>query len=114
MMNRRVFNGATALGAAMIVISLIPRPALAQQYFGTILGTVTDQSSAAVPECTVSATNVSTGIVRTTTTDSLGNYNIGSLVPGVYSVRAERTGFQTSEVASEDLSVAGALTVNFT
>ena len=115
-MNRNVFKHVATSGVALLLIGLIGAPpqVAGQQYFGTILGTVTDPSSAAVPECSVSATNVSTGIARTATTDNLGNYSIGSLVPGRYSLRAERTGFQTSEVASVDLSVAGALTVNFT
>ena len=84
----------------------------AQTYFGTIVGNLTDQSQSAIPQVAITVTNVQTGIVRQTTTDQAGDYRVESLVPGIYSVRAEHAGFQIAEVKSVELSVATTLTVN--
>ena len=62
---------------------------VAQTYSGSIVGNVTDPSGAGVPDTTVTAKNVNTGITRTIKSDSVGGYRIGDLIPGAYTVRAE-------------------------
>src|SRR4051812_29985528 len=49
---------------------------------GSISGTVTDFSGAAVPAAAVFVTNTRTNVVRTATTNSVGLYTIGGLIPG--------------------------------
>jgi hypothetical protein len=51
----------------------------AQTFRGTILGTVTDSSGAAVSGATVSVKNTGTGLLRTVTTDDDGNYSAPEL-----------------------------------
>ena len=102
------------LGSAVILLVALGlgTRVMAQKYFGIIVGSVTDQSGGAVPDCTVTATNVNTGISRTSKTDATGGYRFDSLVPGPYTVKAEKAGFQTSEVAQQELHVAASLTMN--
>jgi hypothetical protein len=87
---------------------------MAQQYFGSIVGNVTDQSGAAVPDCTVTASNINTKIDRTVKSDSVGAYRILDLIPGTYSVKVEKAGFEAAVVSSLDLTVSSALNVNVT
>ena len=53
---------------------------------GTITGTVTDASGAAVPNASVVITNADTGVARTLTTNSAGEYTAPFLKPGRYEV----------------------------
>ncbi len=82
------------LFAAVILVSI---PALSQSTVGRILGTVTDQSGAAVPQATVTITDVDRGSSRTLTTDDSGSYAAPDLQPGTYRIRVEAKGFKTLE-----------------
>jgi hypothetical protein len=80
---------------------------LGQDNRATLVGTVTDQSNASVPEARVTATNLQTNLRVQTTTNTQGNYAIPFLNPGSYEVMVEREGFKllrrgpiTLEVAS--------------
>ena len=63
---------------------------------GDIKGTVTDSNGAVVANATVSATAAEKGTKRTTTTDSQGQYRISGLLPAVYDITVEGSGFQPS------------------
>jgi Carboxypeptidase regulatory-like domain len=65
---------------------------------GSIQGTVTDPSGAVVSGAKVTITDKSTGQVITTTTNSAGSYNSGSLVPSNYTIRVEASGFKATQV----------------
>jgi Carboxypeptidase regulatory-like domain len=56
-------------------------------------GTVTDQQGNRIPQCSVRATERSTGFERATLTTSQGNYELPGLPPGVYAVRFFKDGF---------------------
>ena len=62
---------------------------------GTIQGTVTDPSGAAVPAATVTATNLATGVTTSRQTTEAGFYVLSPLQPGEYTVKVEAAGFQT-------------------
>src|SRR4029079_5024512 len=66
--------------------------AASSQETASIVGTVTDQSGAAVPSAKVSITNTDNGFVRNTTTNPTGNYSASSLGIGHYTVRVEAPG----------------------
>ncbi len=71
----------------LLVISLVvPVAAVAQITTATIVGTVTDQSSAAVPAAQVTARNVDTGLTRTAVSGEDGSYRIEFLPVGNYEV----------------------------
>ena len=58
-----------------------PRGA-AQEFRGSITGTVTDKSAAVLPGVTVTATNVDTGVGTTAVTNADGIYLLPFLTPG--------------------------------
>jgi hypothetical protein len=66
-------------------------------------GTVTDASGAVVPEAKVTVTNNGTNVVHTAVTTSQGTYFITDLIPGSYTVKIEKQGFQTA--VFEDVNV---------
>ena len=70
-------------------------PSVAQQTESRIIGTVLDQSKAALPGVTVTVTASATGAVRTAVTDGDGKYTVTNLSPGAYSVQADLAGFHT-------------------
>src|SRR5881275_93052 len=61
---------------------------------GTIVGTITDPTGAAVPGVEVTVTQESTQAARKVTTDQNGGYQFPLLPVGPYTLRAEKTGFQ--------------------
>jgi hypothetical protein len=72
---------------------------------GTILGTVTDSSGAALPNVQVVVTNTETNAAYRTTTGTSGDFNAPSLNPGSYRVTATATGFQKSVTNTFTLTV---------
>jgi hypothetical protein len=96
-----------ALTLAVIVAPCLLwlEPLGAQSTVGTIVGTVTDASGTAVPAATMTVTNVDTGVARTVVTDASGSYQIPRLLPGNYSISAERAGFRKALVTGIVLQV---------
>ncbi len=89
--------------AVVLAFVTFTTPAFAQQVFGSIFGTVTDASGAAVANAKVTITDASKGTKFEVTTDANGNYNKGQLVPDPYKVLIEAPGFQ--RVASNEILV---------
>jgi hypothetical protein len=69
-------------------------PASAQTYRGSIEGTVTDSSGAAVVGASVTIHNVDTGVDRISNTGTDGSYLSPELPIGIYNVTVEMGGFQ--------------------
>src|SRR6185312_14736100 len=63
----------------------------------SVLGTVTDPSSAVVPNASVTLTNTNTNQSRSATTDEGGRYSVVNVLPGTYSVKVAASGFKTFE-----------------
>jgi hypothetical protein len=78
---------------------------------GSILGAVTDSSSASIPSASVTITNKATGVPRSLTTNSQGLYNAPALQAGDYEVRVEMQGFRT-EVRSAQVLAGTDTTIN--
>src|ERR1017187_6048948 len=85
--------------------------ALAQE--ATIVGTVTDPSGAAVPNSTITVTNVEAGQVRNLTSSSDGQFVAPDLHIGRYTVRAQGAGFKVVEQTDIVLSVSDRARVDF-
>ncbi len=68
--------------------------ALAQSTFGTILGTVKDNSGAVVPKARVKATDTDENTSREVMTNGNGDYEFVNTKPGHYKVEVTAAGFQ--------------------
>src|SRR6202140_2646062 len=104
-------NGIRVLGIVCLLLA-VAVPLISQTTTGRILGTVRDQSGAALPAATVTVTDVQRGITRTVTTDDSGEYVVPNLTPGIYTVRAESRGFKTVERPNIQVEVATDLSVD--
>ena len=69
-------------------------PAIAQIVTGTVTGHVSDPSGAAVVQGSIELRKSSTGRVRTTVTDALGEFVLGGLDPGDYTLSISQKGFK--------------------
>jgi len=92
----------TAIHTGIAVLSLCwcllwPPVARAQAVYGSIFGTVTDQSGAAVPGARMTITSVQKGTKSETTTNGTGNYSVTHLIPDEYELRSEAVGFKVIE-----------------
>jgi hypothetical protein len=96
-LNARIWCGSNLLHATLVglVMWCAIGSALGQMTTGTILGSVTDPSGASIPRARVTVTNTGTGISRSFVTRADGRYVIPYLIPGAYSVSAEKQGFKT-------------------
>lgn len=99
----RIFRFASALSvlASLLTLGVVTGPSiLAQVVFGSIVGTVTDASGAAVPNAKVVITETEKNTSFEVTTNSDGNYTRGQLVAGTYRVEVEAPGFKKGVAAS--------------
>jgi Carboxypeptidase regulatory-like domain/TonB dependent receptor-like, beta-barrel len=94
------------LWAAVLTLTMTPG-AMAQSRATTadLTGNVFDQTNAALPGATVTATNTATNAVRITVTDGQGRFTIPALPPGTYAVTCELTGFTTERSEQVTLSL---------
>src|SRR5215469_1030330 len=84
----------------------------AQTSNGTLVGSVTDQTGAVVPNVDVKAVSPQYGEVHEATTDSAGTYRIEGLQPGTYNVVFTATGLAALRVGSVEVSGSITTTVN--
>ncbi|MGO8786243.1 MAG: carboxypeptidase-like regulatory domain-containing protein [Terriglobia bacterium] len=106
---RRIGLGIWILG----LLALISRVSFGQVAGGTILGTVSDPSSAVVNNAAVAIKDVATGVVRQAVTNSLGLYSAPNLRPGEYEVTVSAPGFSPGVATGIKLTVGAQQTVDF-
>jgi hypothetical protein len=97
---------------AIICLSVSASTVLAQDVLtkGSIGGTVTDATGAAVAGAKVTVTG-QTG-ERTETSNESGVFRVDNLTPGTYTVKVEQTGFKTSIANSVTVNVGKESTLN--
>ena len=78
----------------ILLATAVASPALAQIGTGALIGDVVDQARAVVPGAAVTVTAVGTGVSRTTVTGGAGRFAVRGLLPGIYRVRVELSGFR--------------------
>lgn len=98
---RALFLGAT-MSLGMAAVTFAPQVAQAQADLGSVSGTVTDASGAVIARAAVTLTNNATGAVRTSVTNSKGEYSVSQLLPASYTVSITASGFAS---ATQDVSV---------
>ena len=90
---------------AVLGILFAPAHTTAQVAVGTLLGNVTDESGAAIPGATITATETRTNISRTTTSNQAGAYTFTNTSPGTYRVEGELIGFKKFTRENVEVSV---------
>src|SRR5881396_2725736 len=111
-MKARISVVLTTLAVFTLVTSIWTPPASGQAVFGSIFGTVTDPSGAAVPNAKVTVTSATKATSYTATTNADGNYSVTHLIPDTYNVRAEAAGFKAFEVKNIPVSADAAARVD--
>jgi hypothetical protein len=86
--------------------------ASAQIATADVSGSIHDSSAALIPGATVTATQVSTGVVTTTTANSAGIFVFSTLPVGTYVLRVTAPGFAAYEQTNLSLAVGEHLTVD--
>jgi outer membrane receptor protein involved in Fe transport len=94
--------------AAFIFVGIL----FGQVNTGTISGLVTDPSGAAIPGAQVKSANEQTGLTRTTTSNSAGQYTFSFLPLGSYSVTANAKGFKSEARTGLAVSAGQILTLD--
>lgn len=89
---------------------------IAQDPRGTIMGRVVDPSDIGIPSAAVKVISDDTGVTYTATSSPLGDYRVPYLLPGMYRVEVEASGFsrlnrtgiqvRTTETVTLDLKMA--------
>jgi hypothetical protein len=77
-----------------LLLSAVSAPG--QNVNGTIVGTVSDSTSAAIPAANVTVTDVDTNVSHSAQTDASGYYAVPDLAPGTYKVTVQKAGFSTA------------------
>ena len=86
--------------------------AAAQEFRGTIEGTVTDSTGGVLPGVTVTVTNTATAVQQNVVTDESGRYRVLYLNPGSYSVAAELSGFKKFVRVENEVRVGDVIRVD--
>jgi hypothetical protein len=81
---------------------------------GTITGSVTDETKAAVPGADVTVTNTATGLTRTIKTNETGRYEATNLPSGTYDVTGQNAGFGTVMRKGIELAVGRTAVIDLT
>ncbi len=71
---------------------------------GSLVGTIHDQSGAAVPGATITVTNNATNIASSATSNSSGDYEVPSLHVGVYTISAKATNY--AEAVAQNITIS--------
>ena len=92
--------------------ALLTVQAKAQTLYGSVVGTVTDNTGAAVPGANVVITDVHTNDARTVTSDNGGVYTISTVPPGNYQVNITKEGFQGYKTTGIDVTANNVVRVD--
>lgn len=84
----------------------------AQAVYGTIVGTVTDATGAAVANAKITITDTGRDVTQNTTSNESGNYSQRFLIAGKYRIRVESEGFKASVQDNVLVSVDTEIRVN--
>jgi hypothetical protein len=99
----------TRIALIVVLLTIGPSVGLAQTLTGTVAGTITDAQGGVLPGVAVTLTG-RTGS-QTQVTDAEGAFRFLGLNPGVYSVRAELTGFRPHQEENIDVGVGRTVTL---
>ena len=96
----------------VLSLALLPTFGRSQTQLATLSGTVTDPSGAVIPGASITIVSQGTGLKRSALTDTAGEYRFAGLPTGDYSLRIEKTGFQSQIHAGVELNSASEVVIN--
>jgi len=85
------------------MIAVLPAPVAAQALGGSLVGSVVDETGAALPGASVTITQMETNLSRDVVTNENGVYTATNLLPGTYQVVVKLQGFQA--FTTKDIAV---------
>ena len=107
--HKRSFLGALA------TLILFSTGVSAQVSSGTLVGSVFDATGSGIPNAKIEAKNTETGVISSTTATGAGEYRLGDLIAGNYSITATASGFggqtlqnvtvESNKIATENLTL---------
>jgi hypothetical protein len=80
-------------------------PTFAQISTASLVGIVQDSSAAAIPDANVKLINTQTGSENDSETGDDGSFILSGVLPGVYTLQINRTGFATTQLNGINLNV---------
>ncbi len=92
-------NLRTALVLALFACAslILIAPASAQSVYGSIFGTVSDSTGAAIAGATITVKDEAKGTVVNVTSNAAGDYSVPHLIPDVYDLKVTAKGFKSFE-----------------
>jgi Carboxypeptidase regulatory-like domain/TonB dependent receptor len=90
---------------SMFLACSISRMAYGQGGEADVAGVITDPSGAVLAGVQVTLTNTDTGVVRTVSTQSSGDYRFTSVAPGTYTVSVHAQGFTPESITGLKLAL---------
>ena len=97
-----------SMGTAVLLCLAFAHPILAQTPTGEISGIVVEPSGSAVPGVTITLTSKTTNAVREVVTNGAGLYVIPAIPPGLYTLKAQISGFRVMERRDIEIQVGSA------
>ena len=97
---------------AVAVLFLCSISAPAQTFRGSISGTLSDSTGAALPEATVKLDSPATGLTRTVVSSATGEYLFPDLPVGTYSITATHPGFAAKKIDNIEVAVSKVTNLN--
>jgi outer membrane receptor protein involved in Fe transport len=110
----RSIRAVFAASALVCLLAWSPPAADAQAVYGSIRGTVLDDTGGVLPGVTVTITSLERATADTVVTNESGLFVRERLLPGAYEVRAELPGFRAAVLPRVDVRVDSQTPVNFT
>ncbi|WP_419804620.1 carboxypeptidase regulatory-like domain-containing protein [Terriglobus sp.] len=114
---KRLLLGTPALGTLLALpvtgALLASCSAHAQTVTATMVGTIQDNTGAAIPGAKVVVIEKATNLSRDTVANGSGNYSFPDLQPGTYRVVVEQTGFKREERTTVDVVVNTTTRIDF-
>jgi Carboxypeptidase regulatory-like domain/TonB dependent receptor len=100
----------------LLVAILLATPVMlfGQAYSGTVTGDLTDSSGGVLQGAKVTLIDQEKGYTFNATSDTSGRYLFTSLAPGLYTVTAQLSGFQTTKITNIKVNVSENATANMT
>jgi hypothetical protein len=103
------------IGLLVCLFAVLPSALRSQSAStGTVAGTVSDPSGAAIAAASVTLTDKATNIPRTASTNENGRYLFVDIPSGTYDVSVNKQGFRISKLTNQAVTVGTALTLNVT